>query len=41
MRQKGVSTNRRIGDGRWLIVDYRAEGGFEGHGVYGYDAAKG
>ncbi len=41
VRQKGVSTNRRIGGGRWLIVDYRAESGFEGHGVYGYDAAKG
>ena len=41
VRQVGVSTNRRIGGGRWLVVDYRTEGGFEGHGVYGWDAAKG
>lgn len=37
--QKGTSTNRRIGGGRWLIVDYRADGGFEGHGIYGWDAS--
>lgn len=31
-RQKGVSTNHLIG-GRWLVVDYRADSGFEGHGI--------
>ena len=36
---KGVSTNRRIGGGRWLVVDYQADSGFEGHGVYGWDPA--
>ncbi len=40
IRQKGVSTNRLIGGGRWLVVEYRSESGFEGHGVYGWDAAK-
>jgi len=38
---KGVSTNKRIGGGRWLVVDYRADSGFEGHGIYGWDAATG
>ncbi len=38
LKQKGVSTNRRIGGGRWLVVDFRAETGFEGHGIYGWDA---
>lgn len=37
VRQRGVSTRTLIGDGRWLIVDWRADGGFEGHGVYGWD----
>jgi hypothetical protein len=37
IRLKGVSTNRRIGGGRWLVVDYVADGGFEGHGIYGFD----
>ena len=36
---KGVSTNKRIGGGRWLVIDYRADSGFEGHGIYGWDAA--
>jgi hypothetical protein len=40
IQQKGVSTNRRIAGGRWLVVDFRAESGFEGHGVYGWDAAR-
>lgn len=39
-RQKGSTTNRIIG-GRWLIVDHRAETGYEGHGVYGWDPATG
>lgn len=37
--QRATSENRMLG-GRWLIVDYRAESGFEGHGVYGWDDAK-
>jgi hypothetical protein len=37
----GVTVNRLVG-GRWLSVDYRnAESGFEGHGLYGWDAARG
>jgi hypothetical protein len=39
LRQKGVSTNRRIANGRWLVVDFRADSGFEGHGIYGWDAS--
>ena len=38
---KAVATNRRIGGGRWLIVDHRAESGFEGHGIYGWDPSTG
>lgn len=41
IRQKGISTNRTIAEGRWLIVDHRTEGGFEGHGVYGWDPGTG
>jgi hypothetical protein len=41
IRQKGVSTNRLIGDGRWLVVEYRSDAGFEGHGIYGWDPATG
>jgi hypothetical protein len=40
IKHKAVSTNRRIGGGKWLIVDYRADSGFEGHGVYGWDPDK-
>ncbi len=40
IRLQGVSTNRRIGGGRWLVVDYVADGGFEGHGIYGFDGDK-
>ena len=39
IKQKGVSTNRLV-SGRWLVVDYRADSGFEGHGIYGWDSAK-
>jgi len=39
MRQKAMSTNRMVG-GRWLTMDYKADSGFEGHGLYGWDAAK-
>jgi|SRR5215471_13284239 len=38
---KGVSENRRIGGGHWLVVDYKTESGFEGHGIYGWDDEKG
>ncbi len=41
VRSKGVSTNRRIGGGKWLVVDYRSDSGFEGHGIYGWDAGAG
>jgi hypothetical protein len=36
----GVSENRLVA-GRWLVVDYRASSGFEGHGVYGWDPDRG
>jgi Protein of unknown function (DUF1579) len=39
-RQRGVSTRTLIGDGRWLVVDWRADAGFEGHGLYGWDAQR-
>ena len=38
---KGMSINRLIGGGRWLVIDHKAESGFEGHGIYGWDAATG
>jgi hypothetical protein len=41
LQMKGVSDNRRIGNGHWLVIDYKAESGFEGHGIYGWDEAKG
>jgi len=41
VRLAGVSMNRRIGGGRWLVVDHRAESGFEGHGIYGWDPSTG
>src|SRR5262245_24405814 len=37
---KGVATTRLVGD-RWLVVDIESDGGFAGHGVYGWDAAAG
>lgn len=39
-RSRGVSTNRLAHGGRWLVVDYQADSGFAGHGVYGWDANK-
>jgi hypothetical protein len=36
---KGVSQNRLVG-GRWLVVDFRNDSGFEGHGVTGWDAVR-
>lgn len=41
IRQKGSYHNRRVADGRWLVVDYRSDSGFEGHGVYGWDSVRG
>src|SRR5512141_2767464 len=41
LRHKGVSTNRRIAGGRWLVVDFQTDSGFEGHGIYGWDASTG
>ncbi len=41
VRMKGTYHNRRIAGGRWLVVEYRSDGGFEGHGVYGWDDARG
>lgn len=40
-RSKGVSSSRLIGGGRWLVTDFENETGFQGHGVYGWDAARG
>ena len=37
---KGVAHNRMECGGRWLVMDFTAESGFSGHGVYGYDTAK-
>ena len=39
-RSKGVTVNRMACGGRWMISDYTADSGFEGHGVYGWDTAK-
>lgn len=39
-RSTGVGENRLVA-GRWLVTDYRASSGFEGHGVYGFDPDKG
>jgi hypothetical protein len=39
VNQKGVSTNRLIA-GKWLVIDYRADGGFQGQGIYGWDPAR-
>lgn len=39
---KGVLHARLIAGGRWLVTDFRNDTtGFEGHGLYGYDAATG
>jgi hypothetical protein len=40
-RSTGVATSRRACGGRWLLTDYRSDTGFEGHGVYGWDPARG
>ena len=39
-RSTGVSVNRLIGN-RWLVADFKNDTtGFEGHGIYGWDAQK-
>jgi hypothetical protein len=38
-RSKGVSVARLVGE-RWLVIDFKNETGFEGHGVFGWDAGK-
>jgi len=38
-RSKGVAVSRLIGD-RWLVTDFKNETGFEGHGVFGWDASR-
>lgn len=38
---RGVATNRLRCGGRWLICEFQNETGFEGHGVYGFDPARG
>jgi hypothetical protein len=41
-RSTGVMTGRRISGGRWLVTDFINEtSGFQGHGVYGWDATQG
>src|SRR5262245_51395340 len=40
---KGVETNALLGDGLWLIQDFKGEFAgvpFQGHGVAGYDSSK-
>jgi hypothetical protein len=37
---RGVSVARVACGGHWLLVDFRNETGFEGHGVYGYDPSR-
>jgi len=38
---RGVAMNRLIASGRWLVMNFRADSGFEGHGIYGFDPARG
>lgn len=40
VHMKSVATSRLVGD-RWLVVDVETDSGFAGHGVYGWDVAKG
>ena len=39
-KSKGVMTARRIAGGAWLVMDFKNESGFEGHGVFGWDPMK-
>jgi hypothetical protein len=38
-RSRGVAVNKLVG-GVWLVIDFENDGGFQGHGVYGWDPAK-
>ena len=41
--EKGTETNKLLGDGLWVVSDFKSTMGqkpFEGHGVWGYDPAK-
>ena len=38
---KGILINRLGCGGRWLVSDFRNEAGFEGHGIHGWDPARG
>jgi uncharacterized protein DUF1579 len=41
--EKGTETNKLLGDGLWVVSDFKSMMGqqpFEGHGVWGYDPAK-
>lgn len=43
IESKGTETNRLIGNGMWLLSDYKGDIGgmaFEGHGTFGYNPAK-
>jgi hypothetical protein len=40
IQMTGVSTSRLVA-GKWLVVEYRASTGFEGHGIYGWDPSLG
>lgn len=38
-RSKGVAVSRLVGE-RWLVTDFKNETGFEGHGIFGWDASR-
>lgn len=38
---KGVMTSRLALGGNWLISDYKGNSGFDGHGMWTWDATKG
>jgi hypothetical protein len=43
IESKGVETNRLLGNGMWLLSDYKGDiagTAFEGHGTFGYDPYK-
>src|SRR5476651_117972 len=38
---RGAAVSRLIAGGKWLVTDFKNEStGFEGHGVYGWDAGR-
>src|SRR5579864_1256485 len=37
-KSRGTMSGRLLG-GRWLVLDFKNETGFEGHGIYGWDPA--